>query len=362
MTIYLLTFLLSIISLWLSTKSSGLVRYALLFASILLPTILAGCRDMKIGADTQGYQYDVFLTCCYNKSIKNILASSYVEPLYTFMMWCASKVFANFNFCLFVSHLILLCTIMIAIIRLKINVVFPFILFYLCFYCETLNLTRQHLASAFCLLSFAEFTNAKYLKSMCAFVVSYFFHNSSLIFLSVILILYATEKYRIMLKREIYFLMFLLVIIILFSFKEIVLNLSQSEMIKSEYVERYADAKMYGSSLPVALLAINTFNLFMFLILKKTIKDDKKIAFFTYMFMLSFLFCFLGAISIFAVRIGLYFMIVSILYCMPYMLKNAYLRYKNIVTIFYMFYWYMVVGVANMGKVYPYQSVLLDIF
>ena len=128
------------------------------------------------------------------------------------------------------------------------------------------------------------------------------------------------------------------------------------------YIARYGSSDEYGSNLPISVLALNGFNMFVFWKMTKRCSKGNVISLFgRYMTVMALLLCFLGLISTFAVRICDYFTFVNILLISAF-IPTARKFWRRSVVAFYLFYFVMTIMVANLGDTYPYSSKILNSF
>ena len=160
-------------------------------------------------------------------------------------------------------------------------------------------------------------------------------------------------------KKQIMWLLTLIVAVGLTLFVELLQLAIDLGLAKTEYMERYGESDKYGSGAPLSLFALTIFNYVMFMRLVNHVKTTPFLLFSKYVTMISVLLCFAGFVSTFATRIDHYFIMTSIV-CIVYALQLRKYRYKWAFIGFYTFYWLMVVVVANLGDTYPYQSKILE--
>ncbi|MBR4327131.1 MAG: EpsG family protein [Bacteroidales bacterium] len=361
----MITYFLSVVFYYLYRSNPAKKNSIFLVLSITIPSVVAGCRDMAIGTDTEGYMFYTYLECKISNGLMETFRATSIEKLYTTLMWIACRLVDDFNFCLFATHLVLLSFIYKALNSLNTLPVFSLLCFYLCFFNETLNIIRQYLALAVCLFSTCYLIERKYLKVLFWVGISYLFHHSSLVFLILVGTFFVSKKNNFFSKTYVKYLVCFVLLIVFFNFYNIILQLSDTGIIEEKYMTRYATNDVYKASFPLSLFCIDVFNFVMFILLRNRVQlsmhKDGFVVFSEYILLLSALSCFLGLISVFAVRLGLYFRFVGVLYCIPHMLKSVRMWNVRILIGFYIFYWYMVYIIADLSNTYPYTSSLLGI-
>lgn len=361
--VYILTFAVSVWLLWLGDKTKGTAHHVLIILGLILPILLAGLRDMSIGTDTGGYPIDVFDFCQSTNSLLLALVSYLdVESGYVALAWICTQISSSFNFFLVVTHSIILVTLFFAFRRFDINVALAYLIFFLIYFCGSMNAVRQFLAMPFCLFSFAELIQKQYKKAILLFIIAFLFHRSSFFFLTIICLYYlCANHFNLMKQKRMFLFVTLLVVVGLTMFVELLQFAINIGIAKAEYMDRYGSEDQYGAGLPMSLLTINFFNFMVYYFLTKHVKVTPFLLFSKYVMLACVLLCFAGLISTFAVRLDHYFMITGIV-CTVYALQMNKYHYLQLYLLFYIFYWYMVVIVANLGDTYPYKSVILDSF
>lgn len=360
--LYLFTFFISCCFLRIGVRTKGFVGKIYIILGILPEILIAGLRDSTIGTDTEMYPTDVFEFCLATKSFLSALVSYIdVEPGYVGLAWICSQISDSFNFFLVVTHSIILGTLLFAYRRFQINIALAFLFFFLIFFCSSMNTARQFLAMPFCLFSLAELIQKQYKKTILLFIVSIIFHRSAFFFLTIFYLYYlCSNHFNMMRQKKVFLGVTILVVVGLTMFVELLQFAINIGIARGEYMDRYGSEDKYGAGIPVSLLAINCFNYVVYFMLTKRIKVTPFLLFSKYVMLACVLLCFAGLISTFAVRLNNYLMITGII-CTVYALQLKKYQYFLFYITFYLFYWYMIVVVANLSDTYPYQSVILGI-
>jgi len=360
--IYIITFVISLLFFFIGDRLYRDYRWLFYLIAITPPAILAGCRDLSVGTDTSLYQYPTFLTCVHSHTLERAFNYTIqgLESLYIMLAYFISCFTSNHNVFFFVTHLVILSSLLFAFYRSRVEVATAFSLFYPMFFAETLNVARQCLAMPFCLLSLAEFRRKKYLGCFSYFLIAFGFHHSSWFFLLVLFLYHMCKNhYRRMKQKSMVIILVSVVSLAVVLFNVILTSLVGIGIADVKYLERYGNADMYGSGAPVSLFAMNTFNLMIWLIFFYNRRKSPFVVFSFYVMLISLLLCFTGYISTFAIRLAFYFMIVSIVSISFLMVRSIFI-FRIIIYTFYMFYWFMIVVVADLGETYPYQSKIID--
>lgn len=363
MSPYLVTFAISLLSLYLATKTTNkIIRQIFYIVAILTPSLLAGLRDVSIGTDTGLYPVYTYDFVSHANSLSQAITwNDSVEGAYSFICYFATHIFNSFNFFLFVVSLITLVGIFWGSVASKENKVWLFFLFFFMYYNTSLNAQRQAMALAMCLPCIAYMSKKKYVMTAITFVLAYSLHHSAILFASAIALYYLIERMPKTFNRTATkFLMVIAIVAILASFNTI-LNYLVGFGLEDKYVDRYGSSDEYGSNVPISLFALNLFNFIVYKFITRKSTKDTLYIFGDYTMIIGVLLCFAGLISTFAVRIDAYFMFINILILTHY-LPKATMFWKASTVGFYIFYWLMVVVVANLGDTYPYTSIILGQF
>ena len=195
---YLVMFLSSIILLWISERTSSRIVCRLCYIiAVLLPCLLAGMRALTVGTDTSDYPYELYMAA--NKSgslIDYYLSPIYHEykymPVFTFeigfttVYYIATKLFGSFASCLFISEMLTVCPLFLALSKykkkFKLDIWVGFLIFYFFFYNTTFNAIRQWIAIAFSFYAFScLIVDKKIMKSFIFILVGTLFHKSGLL-------------------------------------------------------------------------------------------------------------------------------------------------------------------------------------
>lgn len=368
--IYIISFFLVITIVFIGQKTNKLGKIASLFIVILIISVLFGLRDRSIGTDTQMYVSSIWDIANHYSSFsdfsRKILYGSNVEELYVVWNYAVSRVSNNFNFYLFTTGFFLYALFLFAMYRLKKNISLPIALyiFLFVFFRESLNVLRQYLAIGFCFLSFSYLLENKYKTATTWGILAYGFHHSAIIYLCIVLLKKITSMYHDAMQRRKSKIVIIGIIIFSLISLAYILNFFETiGFIDSRYAERYADSTRYGTNVPISLFAISLVNIICFKCITKKMRNHL-LTFFEYLLIIAFVLCFSGLISTFAVRMGTYFQITTIV-IFSYLYKNVKTmnvrKVKICHFIFIAIYWLLTVVIANLGSTFPYKSEILGI-
>jgi hypothetical protein len=368
---YIITFSLSVLFFFIAEKflsRKGMVLgFIFSLIAILVPSIVAACRDLEIGRDTSNYVLAAFKTAQLSESLEIFLSHSSLEPLYNCLTYTISLFTTNIAWLLFSIQFIIVLLVYLSVYKLRQYAPIWFFMFiYLfVFYNPSLNITRQTLAMAFCLYSFSFLIEHKLLKSFIVFLPAIGFHSTAFIYLSVYLIFYFVKKVKNTREIRLYQIFGIIISISIISYLSNIIDILISTGILSDKFYTYASDDRWGSSFPIKSFV---YSVFIFFILnrvssKKQIKDY---LLFRMLFLISIIFCFAGLVSTIAERGGWYFLFLSIL-IIPIVLydhkkiRKPYIRIFPFILLFFLFYWYMAIVVMNLSDTYPYTSSILGI-
>jgi hypothetical protein len=198
--IYLLVFSCSLFIFYLAekTQSIKIIHSPLVAIALLLPSILAGCRDLTIGIDILVYMEPCFRIAksCYTYSSFHEQTME-IELLYGFLVYIVASCVDNIAWLLFLQQFIIIFLVYFSAYQLREYVpiwVFMFVYFFGFFYIGLCQV-RQILALSFCLASFAFLLNQKFLKSFIWFLPSLGLHGSASIYLIVYLVFYLINEH-----------------------------------------------------------------------------------------------------------------------------------------------------------------------
>ena len=360
--IYITVFVISIILVMYCQKHKlGQWCYLLSIAPIVL---LAALRDPSIGTDTSAYVTSVFRYAKSSYRLPSLLSGIDLEPGYILLNYLVSRFTHYFWAYLFVAHFIMYGCVVYALYKLR-NELFVWmgigILLFVC-YRESLNTARQSIALYIDVLAFVYLLRSKYIPAIGLCALGFNFHHSNIIFALVIALHYFVNRFpELFSYGKTKFLLIVSIALFLFYLSSALSFLGEfDDVIQEKYIARYGTSERYGSGLPLSVLAINTFNLIMFYMIKrkcyKNIGKSTIMTFYEYLLIFSFTLTFSGFVSTFATRMVGYFSYMNIIIFpwLYYKKQNLY-DLAKIHIMFFVFYWFMTVVVANLGGTYPYM-------
>lgn len=190
MLVYLLIFLISgsLAALgghfWRSERGRFLGSALLAFA-VLLPSVVAGCRDFTIGTDTNSYVRRLFVAALSARDISQFFSDQIgqYEPGYLLLTFASAHVSDDMHLLLFVVEAIILSTMMVAIVKASNGngLGAAFCAYLILHYNESLNIVRQSLAVAFVMLAVSYLLKRQYARYALSILVATSFHSSGII-------------------------------------------------------------------------------------------------------------------------------------------------------------------------------------
>lgn len=160
---------------------------------ILLPAILAGCRDYTIGTDVNVYAKPVFDKALNNVSYLSFVHavdSSYlgsIEPGYLFLAFVISKFTSDAHWFLFAISLFIGFFIYISLYRMKdhCSMFFGQLIYLTMIYNESFNMMRQSMAISIIIFAITFLLDKRWVKYILLMAIAYLFHRSALISLAI---------------------------------------------------------------------------------------------------------------------------------------------------------------------------------
>lgn len=196
MTIYLITFTISIALIFFSEKIQlKVLKNLVIFLGLLIPALLAGLRSLYIGTDVLTYVYPLFNTAKSSSSYLQYLnmpalkdgimqtVSSY-EYGYTLLTYLVAKLTGSFQLLQTIIEFSILLFIYLGISRLKnkdASVWLCMLTYYLLFFNNSLNMVRQWMAMSILLFGFKYIENQELYKFVIVVLFAYLFHTTAII-------------------------------------------------------------------------------------------------------------------------------------------------------------------------------------
>lgn len=193
--IYLLVFFISSFLFYLAEHIRGKrLTVVLNTIAVLLPCVLAACRDYGVGTDIMTYAVPAFDSAT---SIEDpivwgaiLLADQHYEPLYWWMPWVLARFTENAHWLLFTTQLLITCPTYFALKKYKklfhIDIWFAMLLWNFALYNLGLNLMRQSIAIALLFLAAAYLFEKRYRFFVIYMLIATGFHTTGLMGCSIL--------------------------------------------------------------------------------------------------------------------------------------------------------------------------------
>lgn len=367
--IYIFVFLLSLFFFALSDffldKKKGL-GYFMLIIAILIPCILAGCRDLSIGTDTSFYVRNYFRIAKHSRNFDHYYYKVPAEIGYAVFNYLIAGIFKNIHWLLFFIQLFITSFIALTILNFKRRGLLPwaFLVYFLLYYSNSLNMTRQTMAIAVCLYSFSNLLNGRTVKALIFAFLAVAFHYSAVIFFGMFALVFYTSKFtrNFWLFQLIVSFTCISVIILLDQIIAMVIGVGAMD----QGFDTYSSTGVYGSNIPISELFLCVIFFGLTILFRRQFNESvENKNLYQSIFLVSFVFCFAALKSTFAIRGMYYFSYMSII-IFPILIeniekKNAKRFFVTSVISLFLLYWALTIPYANLGETYPYKSKILNL-
>lgn len=211
--IYIIIFVIATLCVYIAEKSSEknqkrnnhqqLCSYSpkqiILFAlAVIILSFLAAIRDKYCGIDVTWYVTPTHEDALYAKGFMSFISDIEKEYGYYIIVYVITKLFDSLFFVHFFSHVIIIGPILYLLTTLKkevgINISVAFFMYLLLSYNTSLCIVRQNMAASVTLLSIAFLLQKKYIQFFALAIIACSIHNSNILFLAPILLLYVAKE------------------------------------------------------------------------------------------------------------------------------------------------------------------------
>ena len=359
---YLIVFFLSALMFYLSSRYEGIWRYVFLFIAVLIPSILAGCRDLTVGRDFDNYINYVWNQVSESDDILDMLLVKVlgdIEMAYILFNYVVSLFTDDIHWFLFVYQLvIMLIMAKVFLMTRESGNAHHFIMFYfLYYYCECLSMMRQSLAIVLALLAVAYLLEKKIGAYYLVGIMAFFFHNSAVFVLIVhplFILIKKYGEYRLLNTVLICIAALLLAVV----FKSVVNYLVDSGLIMSKYGAYTIQEDMHAHKIDILFLGVIC--LYMIQMADEYYCEYTLLLF--YLLLIALLLTFFGEITEIANRIAYYFVLPALM-LIPF-LRNVSEKHDNLFMLTYVmiFIYFVYLAVfTGIADTIPYQSSILGI-
>lgn len=359
--IYFSFFIISAITLLGYKKRTRITQKCILFCILVAFSLLSGLRTADIGSDTSAYPFGCYQVAAatytfsdFNNRITELYFMS--EIGYKVLAYTCIKIFRDFNFFLFLCAMIVNgCFLRFFTYMAKKHNI-PLWLLWLSYCCmmfnQSLNLAKQFLAIALCLLGYVFIEQNRKKLGALAIVCAMTFHFTSLAFLFI----YFLKVIKNPLPRIAVITCIILTISGNYIFlSEIILRLEIFHRFAIYMVNKDGDVPIFEVFYHSLFLIIPS----ILYIFKKT--SISKEQFINYSFLIAFEISFFmfNFISAQAGRMGLYLWPLCLTY-IPIVAQKS--PYKKTIHFYYaislLAFWYITIIIQGSTCTYPYVSVL----
>lgn len=298
-----------------SSSGKRFLPYFLFAASVVFFCSIAAFRSLEVGTDVLVYGHSAFLLAKSNSLsyMFTVPLFSGWGPLYMVISWIAARVAGNMTGYLFVIQLLITLPTFIAIWRTNRRYAFIGVaIFGLFFFPISLNMMRQSAAMAFIVLMMAALIKRKWHESLIWLVIAVLLHQTALICAALYILILCMRKYS-----AATIVLLSLFLIVLYAAYPLVVDYFSTSSLYGTYLTGAYSEMGGGRRLNVELTVAFACLALMFSYFQRGRDADS---------VLSLLFCFtlmgvmgiwLSAYSYYLYRIGLYFLVASML-LVPY--------------------------------------------
>lgn len=376
MTLYLFTFIISLIFLKKGFSEKGGKRTLFLMMGVLFPSVLAGLRDPGIGTDTLVYAndvwHDIVKTKDYGEMLKKASNDYYsaADKGYLSLNYLASYFGTDIHILYFFTSLTIVFLVLLVAWdnRHRASSVFVFFLFFFVFYNSSLNIIRQSIAMSLCGFAYRYVERRDWLKVLLWQIIIVLFHSTGIVFSLSILIYYVYHMKNRKAKYSLLSFGLLLLLALFTRFNKVLTFVVASGVIPVHY-EMYMSEEEGGlqTSLMIMYIVVELVFLISIFIVKS--KDYRReLAYYLTFHTFAILLSALTVVSYWAYRIALYSLFISILIFLPrtlFFLKGAsrqkYRMAWFVVVLICIFTWWYTIVYRGDTETCPYTSAILGI-
>lgn len=367
MEIYLIMFASCFVCCYLSSRMKG-KKASILFdiLSIMIPSIIAGYRDLSIGKDISVYGEYMHHVASHS-SVSNFFSTfGYQDILYSILTIAIGGIFKDIHIFLFFLQL-LNCAIVYKACKNhddKIPVCVSYSLFLMSLYFRQLNLLRQGLSLSIAILAISYLLKDDKKKFIILSIFAILSHFSAIV-LVLVYFVYKNSNKRI--KNKLFFpaLYFTLIaiLILFFPFLRLVTSIG---ILPNKYTYEYF-LRCLNVGYGIDSLGTIFKLIWCLVIIMISCKDRAKnkivnYSFFVHVAFIDFILWNYNIYILYIDRLSFYFGYIYVLFLLPQLvvvlknkLSNRALYYLLLMGLF-VAYWYLRFIVQNAGNVYPYTT------
>ena len=163
MYIYIATAFISLILIKISLvlcKKNKILSIVFEILALTIPCVIAALRDYSVGTDVLFYQKPYFDDALYSDNLLNYLHTEghNVEQLYFLLTWVCAKLSNRMSLLFFCIEALIIVPVYISLkmyMKKDNDLILGIFIFFTFWYNCSLNMARQSIALAFCILTFA---------------------------------------------------------------------------------------------------------------------------------------------------------------------------------------------------------------
>lgn len=363
MFIYLITFFLSYVLLCVGqNKKNKLKSNTCIIIAILLPSILAGCRDYSIGTDVliygnRWFRYAATSQGNFLEFIKWAVASS-IGAIYACVNYFVAMFTENAHWFYFFLSMLTNSLVYKAVKDNDdlIDVPFAMLTYYLLFYNQSLNLLRQSLAVAFGVCAFTYIRKQRKLSFLICAMLAIFTHSSAIVVIAVpIIYIIINGKFRTIAKIGI----LIGACVSVVGFASITQLLIRMGILSTRYEHYIYDVQRGGGFVRLFLLCVPYLVLLVFCTHKTEFEKERNTL--VILAAMASIFSLLAFRLAHIARIAIYFDI-YLIFSIPYIALNCKYMIKGrrqnlnqvVLVCFMLIYWILVYVIRKGGETVPY--------
>lgn len=364
-----MVFLSSILFGYWATRINPKTNRGLVFLcsviSILIPSILAGLRDVSLGTDVELYLVPHFEMALQTETFSNYMSLIWQkEPSYLLLVFLVTKIFGNIQWVLFFIEFIIILCVYIGAWKLRKQISLPFVLliYYLIFYNDTYNLLRQAIAMAIVFLAVNWLFEKKYIKYLIFVFIASTFHTTAVMGFVVFIVYYFLEGDRfrsdISAKSMRGYVLLVCVISGCILLPNIVSALVNMGILHSRYL-MYFVRESVSNNLSNSLLYL--LEIILVMCFSKVVQNkDNKFVFLKINLYFAFITLQLSQVMYFGYRMSLYFAIINVLLLARITQISENKKTNILVSLFIIgvlsVFWYYLYVIGGVSKTYPYLA------
>lgn len=357
------------ICLFLNWRSSSKKILPILLSCLIL-SLMAGFRDLSVGADTDYYPHWYISALRNIKNFPDIVnLETNLDKGFLFLYWVGSWLSDQYWIGLFLVELLITTFTFWGYFRLSKhfgNSIFFFTFAFLfLIYNYTLNAMRQECAISIMFLAFSYLIEKRWITCFFWTFVAYTFHASAIVFAIIPVMLYVSSIENIRKRKTIFFIFICLGILGTVSLFTLVKMIGELGILNANHFNAYAeDGKFEGANhVPIvpSFFCIMIYY-YIYLSIAKGIVDMKIAGFLFLVNTFYLLSLCLSLVSIYLYRVGLCFYLIDIYLFSVILSSKKTNNFLRIIAICYFLgYWFYLYNVQKSSETIPYTSEILGI-